>query len=732
MAGPVTRPRRLKPVQQPSRPAKSRHARKRVKYTEPTATDPEDDESDSSFASNKPPPHPRTRSTAPLPPSSPFPTPRKHKSRNHNRKGRPNNVKLKSFGAVRPDQRESRQHKSKVEIQFTGKTMPWQTLPYHVLEIIFDYASYPLTAENYAPNPSSFWLLGMAKLCRGFAEPALTALYTSPPLFPPSRLEKLIGLLAAQNEGLSIPLMNYTVRIKNIDLEAVNTFSKKSDAADWNSLRDLLVNTTKIRRIGIHLLSDNAKFTDRLINRRIGNGAYPATLLNMLEDAGVQLKEWVWNQQVHSHPYSFDVMETLERAHLSRPFQTLRSLKFVNLTQYRLRDDSGQYHLYGDAIVRALKTLPNLRHLGFWRAELLDHLDLSLLPQGLHSLEIMDSPIEFEHMERFLQANGQSLRNIVLDHNQHLSLSWMCKLAEYCPNLEHLKMDLIYHSPFLVVSNIEPQYDALLRPFETPSWPPKLRNIELYHLRKWSIGVAGDFFQSLVNASSTLPDLRTIRIKASINESGWRERKDFKDRWIETLDKVFLYDAPPPNPHWTSIAAYREWKARASSKIKIQIPVRSAQNVNGIHDTNGVKSIHVSDDSDKTIATRRSTRKKASPLLRTIDIASSSPYSPSSDTNEEFVTAPADPSTSANRATPALTNGTPTLTTNPPTLTLAKPRKPFIQGKCTIVDLKIDSQRPMEEQLHESDFLDAEVSGDEDWNGDGDDDFEGEDGGYAW
>ena len=46
------------------------------------------------------------------------------------------------------------------------------------------------------------------------------------------------------------------------------------------------------------------------------------------------------------------------------------------------------------------------------------------------------------------------------------------------------------------------------------------------------------------------------------------------------------------------------------------------------------------------------------------------------------------------------------------------------------MDLKIDSQRPTEEQLHESDFLDAEPSGDEDWNGE--DDFDGEEGGYAW
>lgn len=51
-----------------------------------------------------------------------------------------------------------------------------------------------------------------------------------------------------------------------------------------------------------------------------------------------------------------------------------------------------------------------------------------------------------------------------------------------------------------------------------------------------------------------------------------------------------------------------------------------------------------------------------------------------------------------------------------------------VQGMCDIVDVMIDNLRPTEEQFHESDFLDDEVSGDEDWNGD--DDMPGD--GYAW
>ena len=49
---------------------------------------------------------------------------------------------------------------------------------------------------------------------------------------------------------------------------------------------------------------------------------------------------------------------------------------------------------------------------------------------------------------------------------------------------------------------------------------------------------------------------------------------------------------------------------------------------------------------------------------------------------------------------------------------------------CNIVRVSIDNLRPMEEQLDESDFLDTEISGDEDWNED-DDSIDGNDG-YAW
>lgn len=52
----------------------------------------------------------------------------------------------------------------------------------------------------------------------------------------------------------------------------------------------------------------------------------------------------------------------------------------------------------------------------------------------------------------------------------------------------------------------------------------------------------------------------------------------------------------------------------------------------------------------------------------------------------------------------------------------------FIQGLCNIVDIRIDNQRPREEQLNESHFLDSEASGDEEWT----EGAEANEDGYAW
>lgn len=58
-----------------------------------------------------------------------------------------------------------------------------------------------------------------------------------------------------------------------------------------------------------------------------------------------------------------------------------------------------------------------------------------------------------------------------------------------------------------------------------------------------------------MNSSGALPHLRQLTIKA-ILATGWKVRAEFRTKWIDIFEKVFLSRRPDPNPAWTSIEAY--------------------------------------------------------------------------------------------------------------------------------------------------------------------------------
>lgn len=177
-------------------------------------------------------------------------------------------------------------------------------------------------------------------------------------------------------------------------------------------------------------------------------------------------------------------------------------------------------------------------------------------------------------------------------------------------------------------------YDTLLRPGDTPpTWPRTLQQIELLNLRNWGLEPATTFFQSLQDVAGDLPDLRFLTIKAMLNTS-WKERACFRDKWISKLERSFLRRSEPPNPHLTSLKAYRLW----------QEGVRTA-----------------ADASNSRSRTPRKTR-------------TAQAYT---DTEEEDIQ---------------------------------------IQGLCEKVDIGIDNKKPSEVQFTAEDFMDSELSGDEDWN----------------
>lgn len=710
----ATRPRRSAQAKSAiaarGRPSKSRSVRKKVTYTEP-ASDPEEDSSVDELESEQPSPPRRDRSAAP--PSLPS-HPKKRKATTQGKgRGRP---KMPRVGAPLKAKKEKTTPKKRpYDIKFTGKKMPWQTLPYHILELIFDYASHPLYDNDYQPQPSALWLTQVARLCKGFAEPALSALYASPPLDPPARVRHLIERLEGQNVA---SFMNYKAKIKSIHLEAVTILGRKSDGLDPVDLCKLFALTPQLRDAGLHLHIDNSRCQNGFQTRFIGKTSYPTRMIESMENAQIKLQAWTWNSLLAT-PEAFRLLH-LREVHQSKVFQSLRSLTFIHYENSRGRPQDGTSQPADVYLDKCLEVLPNLQSLIFKKSPLLEHVLSSAIPSGLRHLEISECDIDASQAEDFFRFKGGELRHLVLDHNRYLNLSWLNDLATSCPKLEVLEMDMIYYSPYATVTDTDPQYRFLLSPQDAPTWPTTLRCINLCHLRKWETGVANKFFWTLVKAAPSLDDLRELVVKASLDESGWRDRIAFRDGWIQRLNHVFLRKSAPPNPHLKTFAAWREHKSRKGKPLPIK-PGAKIQHVES-----PVKKVddpeENASDSDKPLAlTRRSRRSKVALDYNEDALAPSTPKRPRRRRRRNTGASSGEDSAIEDAPIPASNRRAAKQTEEDSEL--------FVQGMCDVVDIMIDNLRPTEEQLHESDFLDEEISGDEDWNGD--DDGVEEDG-YAW
>ena len=637
---------------------------------------------------------------------------------------------------------EGQEEKGDEHIQYTGKTMPWSTLPYQILLTIFDYASRPLTSDTFMPTSSIAWLLRAGLSCKAFLEPALSVLYFSPPLTPPSRAQTLIENLAAQNEESTL---NYRAKIRYLEVEASSTLMYKYAGQDPIDLGRLVGLTPQLRSLKIHLLSDDPKFRKATVVRNTnGKCAYQQSIFSALEAGPVMLRSWVWNQALAKHRQNFS-LASLKDIHKMLPFQNLQDISFVNYENGPVEKGRRRE----DILEEAINALPSLTSLQFKMSSIVNSRLLSKFPGNLRVLEIVDcSSLKSPALNAFLNTSGRNLRQLILDHNHSLNLSFLITLAADCPKLEILKMDLRYFNTFFTVRDSDPKYDSLFRDGEIPAWPNSLQRLELFHLRKWSLGTAELFFSSLTQAAESLSDLRQLRIKASLEESGWRERIGFRDTWTKKLQDVFQRNPAPPNPHLRSITAFTSFKKQqsktrginsrkeqshrtgnATSQLShVEIPTniaKSDESDSNVPRLNARADGLEGNDSDPPLSTaRRSKRVKPHQQDPYILLEGSPQGIPPQRRRRRRRRHGSDDSSSEDSAI------------DDDGLDQTMPRNPenigmptYIQGMCDVVDILIDNLRPTEEQLNEDDFLDDEVSGDEDWNGD--DDMP-DDGGYAW
>ncbi len=655
---------------------------------------------------------------------------------------------------VKLDDGESTAGKEDEILRRGGRVPPWQSLPYHTLLQICQHASHPLWTDLFEPTPNIVWLLQTALLCRAFAEPALSALYWSPPLCPPTRASRLISHLASQTESSTF---NYRAKIKFLEMEALSTLARKYGGHDPINLAELISHTPQLRGVGIHLLTD----APILHKANVGSGSvnkavYQPSMIPALEQSKAVLLKWKWNSSIAGKQFSISMLKEI---HQTTPFRGLEELTFVNYQSIKIKtpNPNGLSELNQGAaaaqesrtsenqLADALGCLPKLKRLRFKMSPIVNKKLFCMLPQNLELLEIMDcSTVTSDMLNKFFKSHGQNIRELVLDHNQALNLSFLVDFDINCPKAETLKMNLTYYNSHFCFQNSDPRFSALFLQGEVPTWPATLQHLELHHLRKWNIETAEMFFSSLVDSAAALPNLRHLNIKASLDESGWRERVTFRDTWVGRLERVFRRSSPPPNPHLTSINAFKAFKAQkhdGESQPHIARPRPGLRrkdssrfsHVEVLKATAKTKSESGSDSDVPLVLTRRVTRQSAQLGKLTLD-TSVTTNGPQSSKNPSRRRRPwrrprrkrnSDSDSSSQDS--ALEDDSPELDTQ--ATSQIDEKELYIQGMCDIVHILVDNLRPTEEQLNESNFLDEEVSGDEDWVGD---DILPGDGGYAW
>ncbi len=702
--------------------SRRRSTQKRVSYAE-RSSESEDDDRQTDF---EPDPSTTRGRSQPSQPSTQQPKPRtKRKASGPFHKTRLRDAK-RSKTRNRTVKGKALKHQEVYSIQLTGRSMPWQTLPYHILASIFEYSISSPANDDPAPYRNPVGLVGISVLCKSFTEPALSALYRSISLGPYPWVKTLLQTLESQNENSTI---NYRAKIRSLYVRT---------EIEWELLPAIMLYTPQLRRIYFYLASDEPKF------HKIGlanTGSRLVTLdFKTFVEGQIPLKDWTWNAY-------FDYGQCppaplMASAHELAPFRSLKSLTLINYHDDSLRGVEGSNVITND-FADALNVLPSLKSLSFKMSRIVNDRLLPRLPDDLESLEIINClSVKSSPLRSFFHVKGHHLRRLELSHNRALNLSFLTDLAADCPKLEVLKMDLIYYSGAVTFVDTDPKYDALLLKGERPTWPASLQFLELYHLRKWKTETAHDFFSSLTDSASELPNLRQVKIKATLDESGWRDRVAFRDSWTQKLQDVFLRKPEPPIPHLKTIALFKAWKIQQAKDISGKKALRTPKPDRRMRTRPGAKQQDVAKlshievpveaidlnketDSDVPLSKiRRSTRPKPRPTSP-LSSTDSTPQKPQCRRRRRRRRQDSDASSSEDSA---LDDASIEPDTRPTANIADKNKSQYIQGMCDVVDILIDNLRPTEEQLHESDFLDEEVSGDEDWNGDD----EVEKDGYAW
>lgn len=516
-------------------------------------------------------------------------------------------------------------------------------------------------------------MLGVSRLCRSFFDAAIGVIWTSPPLYPITKLNRLHTLLSAPQNELAT---NYRNKIRELEIHWPHYTAQK-----WQ-LVELVSHMPQLRHFRFLEYAQEAP-------GRTAQFLEWDKLFDTMDANQVRLMSWDWNAGVMRIPENVS-LAALQVYHQRPLFSSLRTLRFVNFSDDIVwTGEDNEVEVYdpikqtvGWQLTEAIKALPTLRHLEFSSCSVVDERVLLNLPNTLQSLTLDGCKnLTSQTLSLFLASHGKSLKELIITHNPSLTMSFTTHLASLCPLLEVLKFgfNADFHATDYADETSLNENEILLlsqTAEEVPTWPKTLQHLEIDRPGRWSEDTAVKIFNSLLDSAHELPDLRVLVVNVILMLE-WRSRATFRKKWEAKFEKAFKRCAAPPNPNWCSLAST---PAITSSLATEATPAASPAKA-------------------KAAPTSPLTSRPKRQIARV-----SSYRDGSSDEDEDGDDSGGRPATRL-KSTVTADN------------TSADIEVPYIQGMCDIVRIRMDNMRPTDILRTADDFVDTESSGDEDWNG---------------
>ncbi|TGZ79559.1 hypothetical protein EX30DRAFT_78222 [Ascodesmis nigricans] len=438
-------------------------------------------------------------------------------------------------------------------------TVPTLTsLPYHILRQIFLHT----VPSPPSPPTSPHALLKLAQSHPNLTAPCLNVLYHTPLLEPPSRAFDLLALLRTR------PDVAHLIRVLVIPVYPL--LERKIPHLGFFPFTEFLKLCTGLKEVWITQAADWPPYrtpTYAVTTR----WSFTEELLEAVSPR--RLVAWNWDQTF------LDILDFdgLEKAHRLPCFQSLARLRFSRFRAAiagKARPPKNTCHDFALNAARIIGLLPHLTSLElshslaindtFLRALSETHLRLrSLTLMNLNDSTLLGDGIIAEILTTPL---CHQLEELEILHCRATNLAFLQCLPK---GLTRLRYDGLYFSTSSITTVATvPLYDELFPFFvgpgisipdteeedqndndndddandtHTPSllWPPKLHNLTLLNLRKWSTHSAGSLLRSLTSRANSDLSLDRLELHVILDGSSWRERAAFRDRWEERLVKRF-------------------------------------------------------------------------------------------------------------------------------------------------------------------------------------------------